>query len=221
MMGFNDRFRNRPFPELLAAYADGELDAAGRAHVEAWLAEHPEAHAELETQRNLSRKHGRLWQTSASASPGEKSWSRLLVRRSSLTIIIVAIVAAGAGLFGGALRAGFVPDEDQGIFGIAVQLPPGASLERTSSALGPVENILGHTEGVESYQTIGGYGAVTSTYQPNFGTIFIRLKPWEERHGEALHVFGIMRTVQRELAGIPEALAFPFNIPTISGFHCA
>ncbi len=149
---------------------------------------------------------------------GYVSWSRLLVRRSSLTIIIVAVVAAGAGLFGSALRAGFVPDEDQGIFGIAVQLPPGASLERTSSALGQVEQILGRTEGVESYQTIGGYGAVTSTYQPNFGTIFIRLKPWEERHGEALHVSGIMRTVQRELAGIPEALAFPFNIPTISGF---
>jgi HAE1 family hydrophobic/amphiphilic exporter-1 len=149
---------------------------------------------------------------------GYVSWSRLLVRRSSLTIVIVALVAAGAGLFGSALRAGFVPDEDQGIFGIAVQLPPGASLERASSALAQVEGILAKTDGVESYQTIGGYGAVTSTYQPNFGTIFIRLKPWEERHGAALHVSGIMATVQRQLATIPEALAFTFNIPTISGF---
>ncbi len=149
---------------------------------------------------------------------GYVSWSRLLVRRSSLTIVIVAIVAAGAAVFGGALRAGFVPDEDQGIFGIAVQLPPGASLERTSDVLGQIEGVLAKTEGVESYQTIGGYGAVTSTYQPNFGTIFIRLKPWEERHGDALHVTGIMGTVQRQLAGIPQAVAFPFNIPTISGF---
>jgi HAE1 family hydrophobic/amphiphilic exporter-1 len=149
---------------------------------------------------------------------GYVSWTRLLVRRSALTIVIVAIVAAGAGIFGGALRAGFVPDEDQGIFGIAVQLPAGASLERTSSALAQIEEILGKTDGVESYQTIGGYGAVTSTYQPNFGTIFIRLKPWEERHGAALHVTAIMATVQRQLAGIPEALAFPFNIPTIAGF---
>src|SRR5882672_301730 len=95
---------------------------------------------------------------------GYVSWSRLLVRRSSLTIVIVAIVAAGAAVFGGALRAGFVPDEDQGIFGIAVQLPPGASLERTSDVLGQIEGVLAKTEGVESYQTIGGYGAVTSTY---------------------------------------------------------
>ena len=47
---------------------------------------------------------------------------------------------------------------------------------------------LKKVEGVDSFQTIGGYGAVTSTYQPNFGSIFVRLKPWEERHGPSLHV---------------------------------
>src|SRR4029078_3942664 len=51
-----------------------------------------------------------------------------------------------------------------------------------------------------------------------FGTIFVRLKPWEERKGEALHVKGIMAKLQGQLARVPEAIAFPFNIPTISGF---
>src|SRR6187402_384577 len=100
----------------------------------------------------------------------------ILVRKSILTIGIIALVAVGAGVFGGALPAGFIPEEDQGILGVNVTLPPGASLERTSAVLGKVEEILGKTEGVESYQTIGGFGVVTSTYQPNFGTIFIRLK---------------------------------------------
>ena len=107
------------------------------------------------------------------------------------------MVAVGAGLFGGALPAGFIPEEDQGIFGINVTLPAGASLERTSAVLGQVEEILGKTEGVESYQTIGGYGVVTSTYQPNFGTIFVRLKPWEERHGDEMHVRGFMAPARR------------------------
>src|SRR5881409_1279436 len=62
---------------------------------------------------------------------GYVSTSRLLVRRSILTILIVAAVAVGAGLFGGALPAGFIPEEDQGIFGVNVTLPPAASLERT------------------------------------------------------------------------------------------
>ena len=146
------------------------------------------------------------------------STSRLLVRRSILTIVIVAAVAVGAGLFGSALPAGFIPEEDQGIFGVNVTLPPAASLERTGRVLSQVEQILTKTEGVDSFSTIGGYGVVTSTYQPNFGTIFVRMKPWDERHSDALHVRGIMANLQRQVANISEAIVFPFNIPTISGF---
>jgi HAE1 family hydrophobic/amphiphilic exporter-1 len=152
---------------------------------------------------------------------GYISVAHLLIRRAILTIVLVGVVIVGVGLLGRQLPAGFIPDEDQGLFGVNVQLPPAASLERTSAVLRKVEEILSRTEGVESYATIGGYGAVTSTYQPNFGSIFVRLKPWEERHGEALHVLSIMRRMQRELAAIPEAIAFPFNIPTIAGFGAA
>jgi HAE1 family hydrophobic/amphiphilic exporter-1 len=144
-----------------------------------------------------------------------------LVRRAIFTILIVAAVAVGAGLIGTSLPAGFVPEEDQGIMGINVTLPPASSLERTSAVLAKVEQILEKTEGVESFQTIGGYGLVTSTYQPNFGTLFVRLKPWEERHSPELHVTGIMARLAKQFAQIPEAVIFPFNIPTISGFGAA
>jgi hydrophobic/amphiphilic exporter-1 (mainly G- bacteria), HAE1 family len=149
---------------------------------------------------------------------GYVSASRILVRRGILTIGIVAVVVVGAGLFARVIPAGFIPDEDQGIFGVAVQLPPGASLERTSAVLKKVEEILAKTEGIDSFQTIGGYGAVTATYQPNYGSLFARLHPWEGRKGEALHVKGIMAGLQRQFAAIPEAIIFPFNIPTLSGF---
>jgi HAE1 family hydrophobic/amphiphilic exporter-1 len=147
--------------------------------------------------------------------------SRLLVRRAWFTIVIVAAVAVGAGLFGSALPAGFVPEEDQGVFSINVQLPPGSSLELTSGVLAKVEAILAKTEGIDSYNAIGGYGILTSSFQPNFGSFFVRLKPWEERHTEALHVRGVMATLQRQLSRIPDAVAFPFNLPTISGFGAA
>jgi HAE1 family hydrophobic/amphiphilic exporter-1 len=147
--------------------------------------------------------------------------SRLLIRRSILTIGIVACVVIGAGFFAKRIPAGFIPDEDQGIFGVNVQLPNGASLARTSAVLKQVEEILAKTEGIESFQAIGGYGVVTNTYQPNYGSLFARLKPWEERKGEALHVKGIMAGLQVQFAGIPEAVVFPFNIPTLSGFGAA
>jgi HAE1 family hydrophobic/amphiphilic exporter-1 len=152
------------------------------------------------------------------ATKGYVKGAHMLVRRSILTIGIVGIVALGAGFFGGKLPAGFIPEEDQGIFGVNVTLPAGASLERTTAVLAQVEAILGKMEGVESYQTIGGYGVVTSTYQPNFGTIFIRLKPWADRHGDEMHVRGFMARTMAEVSRIPEAIIFPFNIPTISGF---
>jgi hydrophobic/amphiphilic exporter-1 (mainly G- bacteria), HAE1 family len=144
--------------------------------------------------------------------------ARLLIRRGIITVLLVGVVIVGAGLLGRALPAGFIPDEDQGLLGVNVQLPPGASLERTSVVLQRVEEILAKTEGLESFQTIGGYGLVTNTYQPNFGTILARLKPWDERPGEEMHVKALMARLQAQFGGIAEAIVFPFNIPTISGF---
>jgi HAE1 family hydrophobic/amphiphilic exporter-1 len=152
------------------------------------------------------------------ATRGYVGVARLLVRRSFLTIVLIGGVVFGAGWFGSKLPAGFIPEEDQGVFGVNVQLPPAASLQRTSAVLAQVEQRLGKLQGIESYQTVGGYGLVTNTYQPNFGTIFVRLKPWDERKGPALHVKGVMAAIAAELQSIPEAIAFPFNIPTISGF---
>ena len=145
----------------------------------------------------------------------------MLVRKSIFTIAIIGLVVVGAGLFAKSVPAGFIPDEDQGIFGVNVQLPPGASLARTSEVLKQVETILSKTEGLDSYQTIGGFGLVTNTYQPNYGSLLVRMKPWDERHGEELHVKGIMAKLQPQFAQIPEAVIFPFNIPTLAGFGAA
>jgi len=151
---------------------------------------------------------------------GYMHFAGLLVRRSIITIGIVGVVVVGALFFARRLPAGFIPDEDQGILGVNVQLPNGASLARTSAVLKQVEEILAKTEGIESFQTIGGYGVVTNTYQPNYGSLFARLDPWEERKGD-LHVKGIMAKLQRQFAEIPEAVVFAFNIPTLSGFGAA
>lgn len=146
------------------------------------------------------------------------NWSRLLVRKAILTILIVGVVIAAVVFLGAKLPAGFIPEEDQGLLGVNVQLPPAASLERTSAVLAQVEEILSKTDGVEAYSTIGGFGVVTNTYQPNFGTIFARLKPWHDREAPELKLKAIMTKLQGQFVKIPEAIIFPFNIPTISGF---
>src|SRR5687768_15301913 len=118
------------------------------------------------------------------ATNGYVSGARVLVRKGIITILIIGVVVLGALFFGS-------------------QLPAGASLTRTSEVLKRVEEILSKTEGIESYATVGGYGVVTNTYQPNYGTIFARLHPWEERKEAEVKVRGIMAKVMREFAKIP------------------
>ena len=119
--------------------------------------------------------------------------SRLLVRRSLLTIGIVVAVAVGAEPLRARAAGRVHPGRGPGH--LRRQRPAARPARRSSApalVLKKVEDILAKTEGLDSYQTIGGYGAVTSTFQPNYGTIFVRLKPWEERKTAALHVNGIM-----------------------------
>ena len=158
-------------------------------------------------QQGLRRHHERLREHVAPARAP---------MRSSRSCIVAAVIV-GAGLFAKALPAGFIPDEDQGILGVNVQLPPGASLERTSVVLKKVEDILAKIEGIDSFQTIGGYGAVTNTYQPNYGSIFARLKPWEERKEPAQKVEGNHGGAAAAVRGHPGGDHLPVQHPNPGG----
>jgi len=86
-----------PFPiELLAAYVDGELEAGMRQRVEAWLAEHPEALAELADQEGLCPGNEEYWESVAPPQPSNEAWDRRLARiESSLTPRMPARRAGG------------------------------------------------------------------------------------------------------------------------------
>jgi hypothetical protein len=84
---------NEFWPGLLAAYADGELDAAGRACVEAWLAADPRRHAQLDAQLALSRRNRRLWRAVAAPEPTEAAWSAVLARVASGATAVAAVPA--------------------------------------------------------------------------------------------------------------------------------
>jgi HAE1 family hydrophobic/amphiphilic exporter-1 len=145
----------------------------------------------------------------------------IFTRRTALALVAIAGVAVSAGGLGSTLPAGFVPDEDQGIFLINVQLPNASSLERTDKVVAQIETILAGTEGIDSCNAIGGLGMLTNSFNSNYASFFCRLDPWEERDSEELHLKGITKKLGAQLRQIPEAIAFPFAPPTISGFGAA
>jgi hydrophobic/amphiphilic exporter-1 (mainly G- bacteria), HAE1 family len=145
----------------------------------------------------------------------------MLARKAVLSLACIAIVAVGAGGFAKILPGGFVPEEDQGILMLNVQLPNGASLERTKQVCEKVDAILAATPGVQSYNVIGGMSFLSTTFTPNAASYFVRLKPWSERKAPELRMDAILKRLGGQLFALPEAIAFPFTPPTLPGFGAA
>ena len=144
-----------------------------------------------------------------------------LIRKTLLSLAVLAIFAGVAGSLGSKLPGGFVPEEDQGYFFIAVKLPDAASLQRTDAVCRRIEGILEKLPGVEYYTAVAGYNllsGVSCTYNASF---FVTLRDWEERTSFQEKYKVILYKLYRELQGIPGAIAFPFSPPAIPGVGTA
>ncbi|MBB1202448.1 efflux RND transporter permease subunit [Enterobacteriaceae bacterium 89] len=142
------------------------------------------------------------------------SVSRILRGTGRYLLIYIAIVVGMALLFL-RLPTSFLPDEDQGVFMTMVQLPSGATQERTQKVLDTVTNFYLNDEkaNVESVFTVNGFSF--SGQGQNSGLAFISLKPWEERSGEENHVEAIIKRATLSFSQIKDAMVFPFNLPAI------
>ena len=145
----------------------------------------------------------------------------LLISVSFLSLAFVAAAGIGAVFLIGKTANAFVPDEDQGLFLVNVQLPPAASLERTDRACASVEKVLWETPGLESFNTVGGLAFINNTFGSDRASFLCRLRPWHERKDEDLSAFAILEDLKKRLAAVPEAVAFPFLPPTLPGFGAA
>lgn len=142
----------------------------------------------------------------------------VLIRRSALALAGLAVLILMAGVLFKILPAGFLPDEDQGVFLGAVRLPDGASLERTRLVTAKVEKILQSTPGVQDVTVFGGVDFFTSTNNSNVATVIATLKPWDQRKSKDLQFASILGSAQQKLFGIPEALIFVFGIENVNNF---
>jgi hydrophobe/amphiphile efflux-1 (HAE1) family protein len=141
----------------------------------------------------------------------------VLVRRPLLAALGLLVFSLGAGGLFRLLPAGFLPDEDQGVFLTSVRLPDGASVERTQRALADVNAMLHSIPGVVDVTTLGGTDITTSTANSNVATIFSTLTPWDERQADNLSLPAILRQAQMKSSQIKDALVFSFGLPPILG----
>ena len=111
----------------------------------------------------------------------------------------------------------FLPEEDQGYFITIVQLPDGASKERTIKVLEKVEGYFQSIPSVHSTDTLAGQNFIFNTRGTNQATMFIPLHHWDERQAAHEHASALIKSAFQEFAKIPEALILAFNPPSIRG----
>jgi hydrophobe/amphiphile efflux-1 (HAE1) family protein len=140
-----------------------------------------------------------------------------LIRRSSIVLAFLVIVALTSGWLFKTLPTGFLPDEDQGAFFTSVRLPDGASTERTDAAVRKIEQLLSDIPGVQNVMTIGGLDIATQTSSSNVATVIGRLDPWEDRTTTETQLDAILGQAYARFATVPEALTLAFGLPPILG----
>ena len=148
---------------------------------------------------------------------GYVNFSRVLIHKSILSLIFLAVVTVLAMGMGKRLPSSFLPEEDQGYLMIALTLPQGASLQRTSAAARKVEDIVQKSPGVESVTSIMGFSILSGTQSPYNAIFFVRFKDWDERHSPALHAQAIQLRLNRQLSQVSEGTCFAFMPPAIPG----
>jgi hydrophobe/amphiphile efflux-1 (HAE1) family protein len=155
----------------------------------------------------LARFYSRLVRGLAAA------WKPVLVGYAVLLVLGVWFVQR--------LPTGFIPNMDRAIVVISLQLPPGASLQRTDAVVRRATDILLAEPGVRYSNAFSGRNATTFTGATNAGTLFIVLDDFEDRHRRGLTVDTIAQSLRVKLAEIEDAQTLVFVPPPVRGVGAA
>ena len=151
------------------------------------------------------------------ATEGYVRWSAVLVRKTSIAIALLVAFGLLAAFFANRVPSSFLPDEDQGYAYVNLQLPNGASLERTTQAAAQIEKVLMSAPGVQYATSVVGFSLLSYVRTSYNAFFFVTLKPWDERTTRAEQFQAIKARLNQELSRMPAGTAFSFSPPAIPG----
>jgi multidrug efflux pump len=141
-----------------------------------------------------------------------------LIRLSALVLVLYVGLIGLTGLLFKKVPEGFIPNQDQGYLVIYAQLPDAASLGRTEAVIKKASKIILDTPGVLRVNAYSGFSILSFATQSNAGTLFARLKPFEERAGHPeLQAEAIVAELQKRLMSVEDAFVAVFAPPPIRG----
>jgi len=155
------------------------------------------------------------------ATDGYVRWSGVLVKKAAVVIVLLVVFGAAGMFFAGRVPSSFLPDEDQGYAYVNVQLPNGASLERTRAVVDQVEKIIEDTPGVQYSTCFVGFSLLSFVRTTYNATFFVNFKPWDERTTRVQQFQTLKAHLNQRLSRLPSAVAFAFSPPAIPGVGTA
>jgi multidrug efflux pump subunit AcrB len=142
-----------------------------------------------------------------------------------LCVLVLFVYAGLLGLtYFGFTRVptGFIPQQDKGYLVVNIQLPDSASLQRTAEVTQRIEEIARDTEGVGHTLSIPGQSVILNAVSSNFGSMFVVLKPFEERHGADEYADNVAAKIRKRCYDeIEEARVSIFGAPPVDGLGMA
>ncbi len=170
--------------------------------------------------RHTGEKRGVMGYVGRGIDRVRDGYGNLVRRLLRLSIIgLVLVVGCAAGIFGlsSVTPTGFLPEEDQGAFFIAVQLPDGASVNRTLGVTQQVEGVLKRIPSIQNVLSIVGFSLLDGGNQANSAFLVGRMKPFADRTAARDSVQAAIGQVFGASQQIKTAFVFPFNLPPIIG----
>lgn len=125
---------------------------------------------------------------------------RRSIKGSKYIVILLLCVCVGAYFLFKSKPTGFIPSEDDGNLYVTYQLPPASSTAQSVNIMTKLMKVVASTPGVGHYAALSGLNVVTNAANSNNGTIYVQLKPWDERTGDDQQVPGIIKVMQKRIA---------------------
>ena len=142
----------------------------------------------------------------------------LIVNRRLVTILTLIAFCLGTWKLSSNIPAGFIPNEDQGVFYAIILTPPGSTLERTNDILGQIQKVANGMEDVQSVSTIAGFEILTEGTEACSGTVLVNLKSWDERKHSVDEAMKILEEKTKDIKGA--TIEF-FPPPAVPGYGAA
>src|SRR5262249_33399664 len=130
---------------------------------------------------------------------GYVRWCAVLIRKTAVAVVLLLAFSAAVPFFANRLPSSFLPDEDQGYAFVNLQLPNGASFERTTAVVADVEKILKNTPGVRYTTSVVGFSLLSFVRTSYNAFFFVTFKPWDERRSRAEQFQAIKAQINQAL----------------------